>query len=268
MVSSVLSETLGWTPDGLLATHTVVRPDFTDSRSYTYANLSRRLTQEIVGLNSTASWTNVFAYDNGVAGGPGVLTGNGQAAGTNVVWKGGTDAFSRVNVATNSVAQRQAYGLLNGTATMTALLDGNPMAVTTIGTNDVYEWRAQLALQPGAHQLIVNALNWSGLLYRVRNQHIYQPRRRPGAEQLCRQWRSDEPSLDKRPTARPTPPKVFPGRSNIAVFREQSKITAEVTGRLTESLGGVRVVKDTPRTANMRCSAPEWNACCKTCSRR
>jgi RHS repeat-associated protein len=36
------------------------------------------------------------------------------------------------------------------------------MAVTTIGTNDVYEWRAQLALQPGAHQLIVNALDWSG----------------------------------------------------------------------------------------------------------
>ena len=160
--SSVLSETLGWTPDGLLATHTVVRPDFTDSRSYTYANLSRRLTQEIVGLNSTASWTNVFAYDKGVAGGPGVLTSNGQAVGTNVVWKGGTDAFSRVNVATNSVAQRQAYGLLNGPATMTALLDGNPMEVTTVGTNDVYEWRAQLALQPGAHQLIVNALNWSG----------------------------------------------------------------------------------------------------------
>ena len=159
--SSVLSETLGWTPDGLLATHTVLR-DFTDSRSYTYAKLSRRLTQEIVGLSSTASWTNVFAYDKGVAGGPGVLTGNGQAAGTNVVWKGGTDAFSRVNVATNSVAQRQSYGLLNGTATMTALLDGNPTAVTTVGTNDVYEWRAQLALQPGAHQLIVNALNWSG----------------------------------------------------------------------------------------------------------
>jgi RHS repeat-associated protein len=120
------------------------------------------LTQETVGLSSTASWTNVFAYDKGVAGGPGVLTGNGQAAGTNVVWKGGTDAFSRVNAATNSVAQRQAYGLLNGPATMTALLDGNPMGVTTVGTNDVYEWRAQLALQPGAHQLIVNALNWSG----------------------------------------------------------------------------------------------------------
>jgi RHS repeat-associated protein len=147
----------------LLASHTVVRPDFIDSRSYTYANFSRRLTKEIVGLSATASWTNVFAYDYGVAGGPGVLTSDGQAAGTNVLWKGGTDVFSRINAATNSVAMRQAYGLLNGTATMTALLDGNPMAVTTVGSNDVYEWRAQLALQPGAHQLIVNALNWSGM---------------------------------------------------------------------------------------------------------
>lgn len=160
--TSVLNETLSFTGDGLLATHTLVRPDFTDSRSYTYANLSRRLNQEVVGLTNTTSWTNVFAYDNGTAGGPGVLTSNGQAGGTNVSWKGGTDSFSRVNASTNSVAQRQAYGLLNGTANMTALLDGNPMPVTTVGTNDAYEWRAQLALVPGAHQLIVNALNWSG----------------------------------------------------------------------------------------------------------
>jgi RHS repeat-associated protein len=160
--ATVLNETLSFTGDGLLAGHTLVRPDFTDSRSYTYANYSRRLTQEIVGLAANSSWTNVFAYDHGVAGGPGVLTSNGQAVGTNVVWRGGTDAFSRVNAATNSVAQREAYGRLNGTATMTALLDGNPMPVTIVGTNDAYEWQAQLALQPGAHKLIVNALNWSG----------------------------------------------------------------------------------------------------------
>jgi RHS repeat-associated protein len=160
--TNVLTETLSLAPDGLLASHVLHRPDFTDARSYSYANQSRRLTQEIVGLSATNSWTNLFAYDFGIPGGPGVLTSGGQAAGTNVVWKAGTDAFSRVNAATNSVAQRQAYGMLNGTATMTALLDGNPMAVTTVGSNDVYEWRAQLALQPGVHKLIVNALNWSG----------------------------------------------------------------------------------------------------------
>jgi RHS repeat-associated protein len=160
--STILTETLSFTGDGLLSTHTLVRPDFTDYRSYSYANQSRRLTQEIVGLSASASWTNAFVYDYGTTGGPGVLTSNGQAAGTNVVWKAGTDAFSRINSATNSVAQRQAYGRLNGTATMTALLDGNPMPVTLVGTNDAYEWQAQLALQPGAHKLVVNALNWSG----------------------------------------------------------------------------------------------------------
>ena len=138
------------------------RPDFTDNRSYTYANLSRRLTQEIVGLSATANWTNAIVYDNGVAGGPGALTSIGQPVGTNVTWKGSTDAFSRVAVATNSVAQREAYGFLNGTATMTALLDGNAMPVTLFGTNDSYEWRAQLQLLPGPHKLVVNALNWSG----------------------------------------------------------------------------------------------------------
>jgi RHS repeat-associated protein len=160
--TNVLSENLTFTPDGLLATHTVRRPDFTDNRSYTYANLSRRLTQEIVGLSATANWTNAIVYDNGVAGGPGALTSIGQPVGTNVTWKGSTDAFSRVAVATNSVAQREAYGFLNGTATMTALLDGNAMPVTLFGTNDSYEWRAQLQLLPGPHKLVVNALNWSG----------------------------------------------------------------------------------------------------------
>jgi RHS repeat-associated protein len=161
--STILSETLTYTPDGLLASHTVARPDFTDNRSYTYANLSRRLTQETVGLSASSNWTTAFVYDHGVSGGPGVLTSMGQAVGTNVSWNGGTDAFSRVNAATNSVAQRQAYGFLNGTATMTALLDGNEMPVTLFGTNDNYRWQAQLSLVPGPHKLVVNALNWSGI---------------------------------------------------------------------------------------------------------
>jgi RHS repeat-associated protein len=160
--SSALNETLTWTGDGLVASHTVARPDYTNYQSYSYAPLSRRLTQEILGLSANTTWTNTFGYDGATAGGPGVLTGTGEAPGANsVTWQGGTDAFSRVNAETNSVAQRQAYGQVNGTATVTALLDGNPMPVTTIGTNAM-QWRAQLDLLPGAHQLIVNAVNWSG----------------------------------------------------------------------------------------------------------
>jgi RHS repeat-associated protein len=160
--STVLTETTTYTPDGLLATHTIMRPDFTDNRTYTYANLSRRLTQETTGVSASNNWTSAFIYDKGVPGGPGVLTRMGQAAETNVSWNGGTDAFSRINMATNTVAQREAYGVLNGTATMTALLDGNPMPVTLFGTNDNYRWQAQLSLLPGPHKLVVNALNWSG----------------------------------------------------------------------------------------------------------
>jgi len=160
--ATALNETLTWTGDGLLATHAVARPDYTNYQSYSYAPLSRRLTQEIVGLSASATWTNTYVYDSGLPGGPGVLTSTGEAPGaTNVTWNGGTDAFSRINAETNSVAQRQAYGQVNGIATVTALLDGNPMPVTTIGTNAL-QWRAELELLPGAHQLIVNAVNWSG----------------------------------------------------------------------------------------------------------
>jgi RHS repeat-associated protein len=160
--STVLSETVTYTGDGMMATHTLARSDFTDNRSYAYASLSRRLTQETVGVSASSNWTTAYTYDSGVPGGLGVLTHIGQAVGTNVQWNGGVDGFSRIGVGTNSVAQRQAYGFLNGVATMTALLDGNPMPVTTTGANDNYEWRAQLQLTPGAHQLVVNALNWSG----------------------------------------------------------------------------------------------------------
>ena len=79
---SQLSESLAWSGDGLLATHTLDRADFTDSRAYAYANLSRRLTQEQLNLNAGTTWTNTLVYDNGVAAGPGVLTQMGQANGT------------------------------------------------------------------------------------------------------------------------------------------------------------------------------------------
>ena len=74
---SQLTEALTWSGDGLLATHTLDRGDFTDSRSYAYANSSRRLAQEQLNLNATSTWTNTFGFDNGVGQGPGVLTSPG-----------------------------------------------------------------------------------------------------------------------------------------------------------------------------------------------
>jgi RHS repeat-associated protein len=161
---SVLNETLAWTGDGLLDIHTLARQDFTDARAYSYAGLSRRLTNEVLNLDATGAWTNLFAYDGGAVGGLGVLTGTGQAS-TAARWSGVPDALSRIGGETNTAAFRVAYGRLNGQAAVTALLDGHPMPLEIIATGDATwsrQWRATLELTPGAHQLVASAAHPSG----------------------------------------------------------------------------------------------------------
>ena len=131
----------------------------TDSRSYSYANLSRRLTQEQLNLNASATWTNSFTYDNGVAALPGVLTSAGAGA---ALWNGVEDAFSRVSKATNNIIPYTAYGHVNGQSTLSAWLDNQPVSVTGIGTNAM-QWQASMELSPGTHQLTVGALHPSGM---------------------------------------------------------------------------------------------------------
>jgi RHS repeat-associated protein len=153
-----LTESLAWSGDGLLASHTLTRSDFTDARSYAYANLSRRLTQEQLNLNGSTTWTNNFAYDNATASGPGVLTGMGQGS---ALWAGVPDAFSRIGTETNNMISYAAYGHVNGQSTLSALLDGQPVSVTGIGTNAM-QWRAAMELTAGTHQLKLAALHPSG----------------------------------------------------------------------------------------------------------
>ena len=157
-----MTETLAWSPDGLLASDTLNRPDFMDSRAYAYANASRRLIQEQQNLNAGATYTNTLAYDNGQPGGPGVLTLLGSATGTSNRWTGGTDAFSRVATATNTTIAFAAYGHVNGQATLNAYLDQQPIPITGIGTNAMV-WSSMMELTPGAHQLTVSALHPSGV---------------------------------------------------------------------------------------------------------
>lgn len=156
---SQLAETLSWTGDGLLATHTLQRGDFTDNRSYSYANLSRRLTREQLNLNGSTTWTNNFTYDNGVAAGPGALTKIGGASSTSPQWAGVTDAFSRIATGTNAAATFPANGRVNGQSVqLNAWLDNQPVSITAVGTNAM-QWRAMMELTPGAHQLKVSALH-------------------------------------------------------------------------------------------------------------
>jgi hypothetical protein len=164
--ASQLGETLTWSGDGLLATHTLNRGDFTDSRSYAYASFSRRLTQEQLNLNASTTWTNNLVYDNGVSAGPGVLTSSGSGS---ALWSGGADAFSRINTATNSLIPYAAFGHVNGQSTLSAWLDNQPVSVTGVGTNAM-QWRAAMELTSGAHQLLVAAAHPSGLC----DEHIYE----------------------------------------------------------------------------------------------
>ena len=154
---SQLAETLAWTGDGLLASHTLQRSDFTDVRSYSYANLSRRLVKEQLNLNGSTAWTNSMIYDNGAGGGPGVLTQMGQT-GTNV-WNGVADTFSRVATETNNASPFPAYGHVNGQSILlNAWLDNQPVSISAVGTNAM-QWRAMMELTPGTHQLKVSALH-------------------------------------------------------------------------------------------------------------
>jgi RHS repeat-associated protein len=159
---SQLTESLTWSGDGLLATHTLARADFTDPHVYTYANSSRRLVQEQLKLNAGTTWTNTMVYDNGVAAGPGVLTQMGQANSASNKWSSVADAFSRVATETNSTFQYPAYGHVNGQSIyLSAWLDNQPVSITGVGTNAM-QWRAMMELAPGTHQLKVSALHPSG----------------------------------------------------------------------------------------------------------
>lgn len=160
-----LTETLSWTGDGLLNTHTLDRvSDFTDSRAYSYANSTRRLTEERLNLDGSKRWTNSFAYDNGVVSGPGALTKIGTTSGA-ARWTGGMDAFSRINTETNVNIRRPASGKVNGPATITTSLDGIPQPVAVYSVNDsvwTNRWNSTLEISPGAHQLFVSAKHPSG----------------------------------------------------------------------------------------------------------
>jgi len=154
-----LTETMAWTGDGLLSSHTLWRGDFgTDARAYSYANASRRLTQEQLNLNAATTWTNTFAYDNGTPSGPGVLTAAGQSGASTPQWSGSAGSFSRVSNSTNTVISYAAYGHTLGLVTLNAWLDSQPAPLTPIAnaTNSML-WRAPLQLTPGTHQLTVLA---------------------------------------------------------------------------------------------------------------
>jgi RHS repeat-associated protein len=157
---STLTETLTWTGDGLLASHSLVRPDYTDGQLFTYQSATRRLSTEILRISASLTYTNSFTYDGGDSYGLGVLTGVSAAGSATLA--GGQDAFQRLTTETNNVARRTAYGTVNGPAKINVSVDGAAMPVTLVGTNSA-QWRTLLELTTGSHTLTATAIHPSGL---------------------------------------------------------------------------------------------------------
>lgn len=161
-----LAETLSWSGDALLTAHSLVREDFTDARQYSYADFTRRLTEERINLDAFTRWTNSFAFDNGQFSGPGALTKQGLASAQSNSWSAGLDAFSRVSTETNTMLHHLAHGLVNGDSSVKAWLDDQPMALTLdaiglIATGK--KWHSMLVLSPGVHKFEVAAAHPSGV---------------------------------------------------------------------------------------------------------
>jgi YD repeat-containing protein len=167
--TTVLGENWSWTGDDLPSTYTAARSDFTDARRFAYASASRRLAQETFNLNSSQSVTNNYTYDNGTAGGLGVLTKAGDS------WSVSLDAFSRVSTETNSIIHRTASGNVNGAATLRGYLNGQPLNLS-YDHHSASAWLADVALSAGStNTLAVYADHPSGLFTTNRNSTFTVP---------------------------------------------------------------------------------------------
>jgi YD repeat-containing protein len=165
--STVLAENWSWTGDDLPSAYTAARSDFTDARQFAYATASRRLTQETFNLSGSQSVTNNYSYDNGTAGGLGVLTK--AATQSSNSWAASLDAFSRVSTETNSIIHRTASGFVNGAATLRGYLNGQPLNLNH-DPHSASAWLADVALSAGTtNTLAVYADHPSGLFTTNRN---------------------------------------------------------------------------------------------------
>jgi RHS repeat-associated protein len=166
-LSTLLTETLNWRGDGRLASYLAQRGDFNDQRYYSYSPFAQRLTQESFQVWTGNFVTNIYTIDNGATGGLGILTSQAQSGTQSDTWSvpsgGGLDGFSRVATSQDTILTRPAYGTAVGAATVSASLDGKPVAVEFDGPKSADgTWHSSLSLFPGSHTLSVSAVDPSG----------------------------------------------------------------------------------------------------------
>ncbi len=155
-----MTETLTWRGDGLLTDYTATRSDFTDTRHYAYQDWSQRCFRKPVSRQSQPL-TNNYDYDQGTAGGLGVLTAASQSSAElpgqwGLPSSGGMDGLSRVVQATNTVVKRTAHGQVNGAASLRADLNNRPLAIRHDSTQ-AGQWLADMELVAGTNTLEIIA---------------------------------------------------------------------------------------------------------------
>lgn len=165
---TVLTETSAWRNDGRLSSYTAARADFTDARYYTYSPLANRLTQESFNVAAGQRLTNSYTLDRASSAGLGILTAATESGAGSASWTvpgtGGLDGLSRVVQAQDNSISRPTFGLASGAGTVSATLDGKPVAVQFDGPRGG-QWRAAMDVTSGAHTLHVSAVDPSGLYF-------------------------------------------------------------------------------------------------------
>jgi RHS repeat-associated protein len=163
-VSTAMVESWQWTGDGLPSLYTAVRSDFTDMRRFTYGPMHRRLLSETLNVSGSQSITNVYEFDQGQAGGLGVMTlGNqsGAFAGNWNVASTNQDAFKRVTGERSTTLNRVARGFVNGPATLSGNINSRPLDLRYNPATGG-EWSAQIDMAAGQNTLTVYAAHPSG----------------------------------------------------------------------------------------------------------
>jgi len=153
----VLSESLVWRGDGRLTGYSAVRNDYTDTRSYGYSAMARRLTNETLAVASSQNVTNSYGVDSGQSGKLGIITSADESGAFSSAWSSSVDGLRRVNQQQTTLLERPATGRAVGAAVVNATVNGRSVPVSYDPDNTNGSWRANMTLSPGVNALIVSA---------------------------------------------------------------------------------------------------------------
>jgi RHS repeat-associated protein len=157
-----LLETLHWRANSTLDDYSAQRSTFMDFQDYAYNNRGQLTNDTLKPSAAIASVNTAYDFDSA---GAGVLISRRQTFGLTNRWQiGSLDSLLRVQTETNMVGGLlfRASGLTRGAASVTAMLDGNAVAVSYDSAHTNGNWCADLQIAAGSHTLTTTAHHPSG----------------------------------------------------------------------------------------------------------